>query len=98
MPQYDRSRIRKGTFITGGPTPVVKEDPRRAGIRKGTFLISDPAPRRATSASDEAPLAVRLGEIDSQHAIAIAAIAARLEAVRAQLDVLKKARPASPGR
>jgi hypothetical protein len=81
---FDKTGIRKGARLTGAAHPV--EGPRRSRIKKGIFLISTPSRVGAT------PLAVRLGEIDRQYAIGIAVIAARLQAVRDQLDAIKKTR------
>jgi hypothetical protein len=68
-----RKNIMRGMRLTGGAYPV--DDPRRAGIQKGAFMVGGPVQAAAPSVGVFASLAD-----------AVPVIAARLAAIRQQLD------------
>ena len=65
----------------------------KSEIKKGMFLTSTPAPPgymvRQSLPDDSDAGADRLAVVNYRHAIAVAAIAERLEAVRKSLDDIK---------
>ena len=68
-----RKNIMRGMRLTGGAYSV--DDPRRAGIQKGAFIVGGSVPAVAPSVGVFASLAD-----------AVPVIAARLAAIRQQLD------------
>jgi hypothetical protein len=71
MPEFDRSKIRKGMFLTSTPSPETYLPVQR-----------QPLPDDRT----ERDAAAKLSQFDRQHAAAIDELARRLRAVKAGLD------------
>jgi hypothetical protein len=74
----DRSRVRKGAFMTSAPVP------------EGYVVKRKPLPDDLAEFEAAAAMADDMAAIDRRHAAEVGELVRRLQAVRAQLDDIKK--------